>query len=81
MNQLNVIFCSYIFFVEEISASVLSVQLWISRITSESLNAGVRATVSSLNFTHGHRIDLLGLFLSQVYFHISEVGEGRGVGS
>ena len=42
---------------------------------------GLGATVSSLNFTLGHRIDFLG---SQVYFRITEVGEwgkGRGVGS
>ena len=42
---------------------------------------GLGATVSSLNFTLGHRIDFLGLFLSQVYFHITEVGEESGVGS
>ena len=42
---------------------------------------GLGATVSSLNFTLGHRIDFLGLFLSKVYFHITEVGEeGRGEG-
>ena len=42
---------------------------------------GLWATVSRLNFTLGHRIDFLGLFLSQVYFHITEVGEeGRGEG-
>ena len=42
---------------------------------------GLGATVSSLNFTLGHRIDFLGLLLSQVYFHITEGGEeGRGEG-
>ena len=41
---------------------------------------GLGATVSSLNFTLGHRIDILGLFLSKV-IHITEVGEeGRGEG-
>ena len=40
---------------------------------------GLGATVSSLNFTLGHRIDFLGLFLSQAYFQITEDGEERGV--
>ena len=42
---------------------------------------GLGAILSSLKFTLGHRIDFLGLFLSKVYFHITEVGEeGRGEG-
>ena len=45
---------------------------------------GLGAIVSSLSFTLGHKIDFLGLiFLSTVYFHITEVGEeggGRGEG-
>ena len=43
LNQLNVIFCSYIFlWGKSRLLQVLSVQLWISRITLESLNARVR---------------------------------------